>query len=152
MALRKPSCASRDHQLDAAEAALDQALQEGRPERLGLRRTDAEADDLAPTIGVDRHSDYRRHRDDAATVADLEVGGVEPQIRPLTVDRAVEEGIDPLVDVLAQLGDLAFRDAAEAHRLHQLVDPAGRDAADPGLPDHRDQRLLGPGAASGCAG
>ena len=32
---------------------------------------------------------------------------------------------------------------AEAHRLHQLVDPAGRDAADPGLLDHRDQRLLG---------
>ncbi len=32
---------------------------------------------------------------------------------------------------------------AEAHRLHQLVDPPGRDAADPGLLDHRDQRLLG---------
>ena len=31
----------------------------------------------------------------------------------------------------------------EAHRLHQLVDPAGRHAADPGLLDHRDQRLLG---------
>ena len=33
----------RDHQLDALEAALDQALEEGRPERLGLRGTDAEA-------------------------------------------------------------------------------------------------------------
>ena len=31
----------------------------------------------------------------------------------------------------------------EAHRLHQLVDPPGRHAADPGLLDHRDQRLLG---------
>ena len=30
----------------------------------------------------------------------------------------------------------------EPHRLDQLVDPAGRDAADPGLLDHRHQRLL----------
>jgi len=43
----------RDHQLDAAEATLDQALQEGRPKRLGLRGTDAEADDLAPRASVE---------------------------------------------------------------------------------------------------
>ena len=30
----------------------------------------------------------------------------------------------------------------QPHRLHQLVDPPRRDAADPGLLDHRDQRLL----------
>jgi hypothetical protein len=34
---------------------------------------------------------------------------------------------------IAELGDLALRDAAEAHRLHELVDPAGRHAADPGI-------------------
>ncbi len=28
-----------------------------------------QADDLAPAIGVDRHGDYRRDRDDAAAVA-----------------------------------------------------------------------------------
>ena len=105
--------------------------------------TDAEPDDLAPAFGGDRHGDYRRDRDDAAAVADLEVGGVEPQIRPLALDRPVEEGVDPFVDVLAQLGDLALRDAGQAHRLHQFVDAAGRDAADPGLLDHRDQCLLG---------
>ena len=32
----------------------------------------------------------------------------------------IVDGVDPLVDVLAQLGDLALRDAGEAHRLHQL--------------------------------
>jgi len=133
----------RDHQLDAFEATLDQALQEGRPERLGLGGTKAQADDLAPAIGIDGHRDYCRHGYDAAAVADLEVGGVEPEIRPLALDRPVEEGIDPLVDVLAQLGDLALRDAGQAHRLHQLVDAAGRHAADPSLLDHRDQRLLG---------
>ena len=30
----------------------------------------------------------------------------------------------------------------QPHRLHQLVDPPRRHAADPGLLDHRDQRLL----------
>ena len=35
-----------------------------------------------------------------------------------------------------------LRDAGKPHRLHQLLDPAGRDAADPGFLDHRDQRLL----------
>src|SRR5262245_4239222 len=47
----------RDHQLDALEATLDQALQEARPERLGFRGTEAEADDLAPAIRIDGHGD-----------------------------------------------------------------------------------------------
>ena len=67
----------RDHQLDTLETTLDQALEESRPERLGLRGTNAEPDDLAPSFGCDRHGDYRGDRDDAATVAHLEVGGVE---------------------------------------------------------------------------
>jgi hypothetical protein len=93
----------RNHQLDALEAPLDQALQESRPERLGLGRADAETGDLAPAFGRDRHCDYCRDRDDAAAVADLEVGRVKPQIGPLTLDRPVEEGVDPPVDILAQL-------------------------------------------------
>jgi hypothetical protein len=43
---------------------------------------------------------------------------------------------------LAELGDLALGDAGQPHRLDQFVDPPGRHAADPGLLDHRDQRLL----------
>ena len=61
----------RDHQLHAFEAALDQALQKARPEGFSLLRADAEPDDLAPTVARHRHSDYRRNRDDAASVADL---------------------------------------------------------------------------------
>jgi len=67
-----------DHQLDALEAALDQAFQESRPERLGLRGANAETDNLASAFGCNRHGDYRRDRDDAAAIADLEIGGVEP--------------------------------------------------------------------------
>jgi len=124
----------RDHQLDTLETALDQALEETRPERLGLRGTKAEPDDLAPSFGCDRHGDYRGDRDDAAAVADLEIGRVEPQIRPFAVDRPVEERVDPIINILTELGNLAFRNAGEAHRLHQLGDPPGRDAADPGPP------------------
>ena len=39
----------RDHQLDALEPALDQALQKARPERLGLRGANTKPDDLAAT-------------------------------------------------------------------------------------------------------
>ena len=133
----------RDHQLDALEAAFDQPFQERRPERLGFGGTKAQANDLAPAIGRHRHGDYCRDRDDAPAVAHLEVSGVEPQIPPFALNWSLQEGVDPLVDVLAQLGDLALRDAGEAHRLHQLINPPGRHAADPGLLDHRDQRLLG---------
>ena len=99
-------------------------------------------DDLAFAVGVDRHSDYRRHRDDAAALALLQVGRVQPQIRPLAGERPVEERMHALVDLLAQLGDLRLADPRQPHRLHQIVDPPGRHAADPGLLDHRDQRLL----------
>lgn len=60
-----------DHQLDAAQAVLDQPLDEARPERFGLRRAEAEADDLALSLGIHGDNEYRRHRDDAAAVANL---------------------------------------------------------------------------------
>src|SRR5207247_993946 len=132
-----------NHQLDALETTLDQALQKSRPERFGFGRAETQADDLAPAFGCDRHGDYRSDRDDAAAVADLEVGRVKPEIGPLAVDRPVEESADPFINVLAELGDLALRDAGQPHRLDQFVDPPGRDAADPSLLDYRDQRLLG---------
>jgi hypothetical protein len=68
----------RDHQLDALQAAPDQALDEAGPERFGLRWADPEADDLAPAFGRNRNGDYCRNRDDAAALAHLQVGGIEP--------------------------------------------------------------------------
>src|SRR5512134_593470 len=53
-----------DHQLDAGKAASLEALQEVRPEHLGLRRADVQTDDLAPAVGVDGDGNYRRDRDD----------------------------------------------------------------------------------------
>ena len=126
-----------DHQLDALEATLDQSLQEGRPERLRLGRADVQADDLAPALAVHGDGDYGGDRDDPAALALAQVGGIEPQVRPLALQRPAQEGPDPLVDLLAQLRDRALGDAGEAHGLDEVVHPAGRDAADPGLLDHR---------------
>jgi hypothetical protein len=131
-----------DDQLDALETALDQALEESRPKGFGFGRAETQANNLAPAFGRHRHGDYRGDRNDAAAIADLEIGRVEPKIRPLAVDRPVEESIDPFIDILAELGNLALRNASQAHRLDQFVDPPGRDAADPGFLDHSDQRLL----------
>jgi hypothetical protein len=64
-----------------------------------------------PSVGGD--GDYGCDRDNAAALADLEVGGVEPQVGPFALEGTVEEGAYPLVDLLAQLGDLALRDAGD---------------------------------------
>src|SRR5436190_21164015 len=131
-----------DDQLDPAQAAPRQALQKARPERLGLRGTDVQPDDLTPAIGVGGNRDYCRDRNDAAALALLQVGGIEPQIWPLAAERPVEKSMHALVNVFAQLGDLRFADPRQPHRLHQIIDPPGRHAADPRLLDDRDQRLL----------
>src|SRR5690606_22086858 len=60
----------------------------------------------------------------------------------LAGERPVQELADPLIDVLAQLRHRALRDAAEAHRLHQFVDPAGGHAADPRFLNDGYQRLF----------
>jgi hypothetical protein len=89
----EPLVSIGDDQLDPAQAAPRQALQKRRPERLGFRCADVQPDDLAPAIGVRRHGDYRGNRDDAATLALPQVGGLEPQIRPLAGERAVDKGM-----------------------------------------------------------
>jgi hypothetical protein len=101
-----------------------------------------QADDLAPALGVHGRRDYCRHGDDAAALAHPEVGGVEPQVGPLAVEGALEEGVLALVDLLAQLGDLRLGDARQAHGLDEVVHAPGGDAPDPRLLDH-GQGLLG---------
>src|ERR1043166_3908387 len=55
-------------------------------------------------------------RDDPPGLAHLQVGGVDPQVGPLALDRAAEEGVHPLVDLDDPAADLALRDARGAHR------------------------------------
>src|SRR5690349_3298782 len=83
------------------------------------------------------------HRDDAPSLADLHVGGVEPEAGPVALDGAGEEVAHAIVDLGAEARDLAAADALHAHGAHQVVHGARRDALDVGLLDHRRERLLG---------
>jgi len=94
-------------------------------------------------LGVGAHRDDDGDGDDAACLARLHVGRVDPEIRPVALDRAGEEGLDLVVDLFAQPADLALGDAAAAHRLDEVVHRAGGDSLDVGLLDHRCERLLG---------
>ena len=132
-----------DHQLDAAQPAAGEAAQEGGPEGLGLRRADRHAEDLAPSLVVDRDRHGHRDRDDAPGLAHLQIGRIQPEIGPLALQRPLEEALDLAVDLAAQPRHLALGDARHPHRLHQVVHRAGRHALDVSLLDHRGQRLLG---------
>ena len=47
-------------------------------------------DDLALAVSVHCHSDYRCDRDDPAALALLQVGRIQPQIRPFAHQRTVK--------------------------------------------------------------
>ena len=80
-----------------------QRAQEFRPEGLGLRGADAQADDLTAAFGVRRHCDYGRDRHDPSVLTDLEVGGVQPEIGLLPGQWAVQELAHALVNFPQQL-------------------------------------------------
>jgi hypothetical protein len=71
--------------------------------------------------------------------------GVEPEIGVAALERPVAEGVDLLVQTLADARDLALRDP-EPERLDHLVDLAGGDAGDVRLLHNAHQRLLGAAA------
>ena len=73
----------------------------------------------------------------------LEIGGIDPQIGPVALDRTVQESLHPFVDLATQTGDLTLGDAAHPHRLDQIIDRTGRDALHVGFLDDGGQCLLG---------
>ena len=91
-----------DHELDAAQTPPRQRAQEGRPERLGLGRTDLEAEHLATPVGVDANSDYYGNGHDPPGLAHFHVVRVDPQIRPRALDRPIEERLHTLVDLCTE--------------------------------------------------
>lgn len=84
-----------DDELDAAQSPPAQAAQELGPEGLGLRGACIHSENFTTSIGVDADGDDRRHRDDAAVLARLHIGGVDPQIGPVALERSLEKGVEP---------------------------------------------------------
>ena len=89
----QPLMRIRYHQLHPAQASTCQALEKARPERLCLRGSDVQTDDLPLAIGVHRNSYHRRHR---GALALLQVGRVQPQIRLLAGEWPINERMHPL--------------------------------------------------------
>jgi hypothetical protein len=128
--------------LDADQAALDEPSEELGPERLGLGLADVDRQNLAPAALMHAVGDHQRLVDHAAAVADLLDLGVQEQIGVGALQRARSERVDVFVERLADPADLALADP-QPEALNELVDAPGRDAADVGLLDHGQQRLLG---------
>ena len=148
----QPGVRVADRELDADQAARDQAAEELGPERLGLGLADVDGEDLAPAGLVDAVGDHQRLVDHAAAVADLLDLGVEEQVRVAALQRPRPERLDVLIERLADAADLALADP-QPEALDELVDAPGRDAADIGLLDHRQQRLLrAPARLQECSG
>ena len=76
-----------DDQLDATQATSGQTAQELGPERLGLAVADGHAEHFAPAIGVDCHGNDHRHRHYMMVAAGFDVGGIQPEIGPVALDR-----------------------------------------------------------------
>ena len=100
-----------DHQLHASQPTPGEGAQELGPEGLCLGRADRHAQHLAPALVVDGNRDGQRHRDDPPGVPHLHIGRIEPEVRPLALERALEEAPDLVVDLRAQPRHLALGDA-----------------------------------------
>ena len=88
-----------DHQLHAAQAAPRERTQETDPEGLRLGGADRHPKHLAHPIGVHGNGDYDCDRDDPAGLANHQVRRIDPQVRPVALDRPVEKGVHALVDL-----------------------------------------------------
>jgi hypothetical protein len=135
-----------DDQPDAVQATFDERADEARPgTALVVARAELEPQD--PAFASRRHT--RRHQgghaDHPARFADLEVRGVEPQVRERGVgERTGAEALDLGVEAGAHPADLAPADPIDPQRPDEVVHPAGADAGDVRLLDDREQRPLGP--------
>jgi len=77
-----------DDQLGAAQSSPAQAAQELGPEGLGFEGTPFHSENFTSS-GVDADGDDHPHRDDAAVLARLHIGGVDPKIEPIALERAL---------------------------------------------------------------
>ncbi|KAJ8138817.1 hypothetical protein OY671_007970, partial [Metschnikowia pulcherrima] len=116
--------------------------QEIGPEHFRFRWTDCHAEHLAPAVAVDADRDGDSDRDDPSSSPHFEIGGIDPDIGPVTLDRSFEERFHTNVDLFAEPAHSALGDAAHAHGSNQIIDRACRYASDVGLSDDGSQRLL----------
>jgi hypothetical protein len=114
---------------DAAEAALEEALEEAAPMHLGFAESDADAQESAFAVGPDAQGEQDGAIEQLAVLADLFVAGIEDEI-----GKGAEGAIAPLLEFgVEEFGagaDLGGADAGAAEFLDNGGDFAGGDALD----------------------
>ena len=133
-----------DRQPHAGQAALLEAAEELDPEAAGLDLADVQADHLAqPGLmhGIGHHQRLGHH---PAVVADLDVLGVQPQVRIRALQRPLAKQLDLLIQRPAHRRHAVLGHPLDPQLLHQPIDLPGRDPVDIRLQHHRDDRLLRP--------
>jgi hypothetical protein len=136
----------RDRQAHAGQAALHQNAEELDPEAARLDLADIQADDLPHPGLVHGIGHDQRLGDNPAVSADLDVFGVQPQIRVGALQRPAAERLDLLVQRPAHVRHAVLGHPLDPQLLDQPVDLPGRHAVDIRLHHHRHDRLLGPAA------
>ena len=130
-----------DHQLDPAQPSAGQFAQELGPEGFRLGGADVQTQHLMAAIAVDTYGNDGGQRDYMIVLAHFYVSRVDPRIWPVTFQGPVQKALHFLVDLTAQSTDLALGNAIHPHRLHQIIDRAGRNALHTGLLNDRLQGL-----------
>src|SRR5688572_3173648 len=131
-----------DDEVDAVQAAADQSEQEAAPMGFGLGATDREAQDALAPVFPYADGQEQGAGADTVGVADLLVAGVEDQVAD-----AAQRSLTPAAQLLVEhgrgAGDLGAGDVQAADPLHDVLDLAGRDAADVHLGDGQAQGAFG---------
>ncbi len=143
-----------DDEPDTTESALDEGADEGRPRRpFVVPRCELQAEDASFPVHAHAGGHERRHRDDPTTLADLQIGGIQPKIRiALVGERAGTEGLHLGVERGTHPADLALAHRGDAEGLDEILHPTGGHAGHVRLLDHREQGPLGPSSGLEQAG
>jgi hypothetical protein len=118
-----------DDERDAAQAALDEALEEGAPMGFGFTEGDAHPEDGALAFGRDAQSDEDGTIAELAVVADLFVAGITDQIGARS-QRALAPFLEFGVEAFGAVADLGGTDGCAAEFLDDGGDFASGDALD----------------------
>jgi hypothetical protein len=116
-----------DDELDAAEAALSEALKEGSPVNFGFAQGDTDAEEGAFAVGADAQGDEDGAVAELAVLADFFVAGIQDEIGKGSKG-ALAPFLEFRVEELGALADLGGTDGCAAELFDDGGDFAGGDA------------------------
>jgi hypothetical protein len=112
----EPAVVLADDEFHTSHAAVDEALEEGSPERLVLGELYAAPKDAPLAVGADPAGREKGTRYDRLAVADFFVAGIEDQVGDLA-DRSVPPGTELLVELGRRPAHLGGGDVQPAELL-----------------------------------